>query len=253
MREDCRSKISIANASSLSTNLGVAKIARLNFLHCAIMHEHLPACRWVILTSMHGRCRWGGRHSTYSLHRKKRKMPLSAQWSEQNYKWMQPSAKCLCWLHFSDKFEFNNKTTTLSYRLYALLAWLFCRAISQFVCLFKVCKRDSRLPLVLFNLSDVWWNPNVFNFTVSFIHSAGLHRCDGVRWPGYFELRPLTNFPPEQVWPPGPHIACEQHMVTRERCYLATERMSASTRAWGWHMSPMSLPSIIQPFCHSAE
>ena len=197
---------------------------------------------------MHGRCRWGGRHSTYSLHRKKRKMPLSAQWSEQNYKWMQPSAKCLCWLHFSDKIEFNNKTTTLSHRLYALLACLF---VGQFVCLFKVCRRDSRLPLVLFNLSDVWWNPNVFNFTVSSIHSAGLHRCDGVRWPGYFELRPLTNFPPEQVWPPGPHISCEAaHGHQRDVIWPLRECQSQpgpGTDTWApCHSHPLSSSFVTQ-------
>ena len=118
---------------------------------------------------------------------------------------MQPSAKCLYWLHFSDKIEFNIKTTTLAHRLYVLLACLFCRPT---ICLFKVCKRDSRLPLVLFNLSDVWWNPNVFNFTVSFIHSAGLHRCDG--WDGLAilssatdQLSPgagVTTWAPHRMW-----------------------------------------------------
>ena len=159
-----------------------------------------------------------GRHSTYSLHRKKiTKMPLSVRWSEQNYKWMQPSAKCLCWIGCISPTKYNDRMTTLSHRLFCLFGCLFCRAI----CLFKSFFKKS---FMLFNLSDVWWNPNVFNFTVSFTrHSAGLHRCDtGVRWPslGYFELRATDQLSPgAPVWPPGPHIACEAthgHQTQRE-------------------------------------
>ena len=97
---------------------------------------------------------------------------------------------------------------------------------------FKIFFKKS---FMLFNLSDVWRNPNVFNFTVSFTrHSAGLHRCDtDVRWPslGYFELRATDQLSPgAPVWPPGPHIACEAahgHQTQRDAIiWLLLENVS---------------------------
>ena len=71
----------------------------------------------------------------------------------------------------------------------------------------------------------------MFNFTVCLILSPALPRCEEMRmreswllfWAADFTQQwgPLTNFHPERVWPPGPHIGCRQHMVTT-RSYLAS-------------------------------